>query len=242
MRSDIEWKYWGRTDPLWAVATWRGKQADGPSRWDPGEFLQLGQSDFADVFRHWTHYGLVSGRCVEIGCGAGRMTSQLAGVFASVLALDVSPDQIEQARKLLGTAADKVEFRVVSEPKIPAPDASQDAMFSCHVFQHFSDARGIRAYLEDTRRVLRSGGTVCFHLPVPGAHRSSQSFAWLWLRNLAKKGLRLLGARRLMEYHRYPVLTVLRMLQDLGYQEAELRLFAMHSNGDFHSFFFARKP
>ena len=40
-------------------------------------------------------------RVLEIGCGAGRMTRALAGVFGEVHGVDVSGEMIAQARQLL---------------------------------------------------------------------------------------------------------------------------------------------
>jgi len=53
---------------------------------------------------------------------------------------------------------------------------------------------------------------------------------------------RTLRLARIMEYHRYRIPVVLQMLAQVGFAGAELRLFAMRSNGDYHSFFLARKP
>ena len=191
MKSNYEWEYWGRTDPLWSVANWKNKQADGSAPWTPEEFIRLGELDFADVAQHWSHYGLLRGRCVEIGCGAGRITRQLVNTFEAVLAVDVSDHQIARAQQLLGPAAARVEFHVVREPVLPTQDASCDAMFSSHVFQHFPSSRGVRLYLRESFRVLRPGATICVHIPVPGAHlTASHSMVWLWLRNAYKKAKR----------------------------------------------------
>src|SRR5438045_5783200 len=117
MRSDEEWKYWGRADPLYAVASWRGKEAGAPGAWTDEEFLKLGESDMADVLAQWRHYGLSPARCVEIGCGSGRMTGPLAGVFDQVVALDLSPEQIERARSMLRSRSSRVTFHAVTAPK-----------------------------------------------------------------------------------------------------------------------------
>lgn len=243
MKSDVEWKYWGAADPLWSVAAWKGKQAGAATAWTATEFLRLGEQDFADIWRHWKHYGVVDGRCVEIGCGAGRMTKQLATRFRSVLAVDVSSGQLAKAKELLGSSVTNVEFRLVESPLVPAEDDSCAAMFSSHVFQHFSSPNGIVHYLKESHRVIRSGGSICFHLPVPGAHLTTrQSLTWLWLRNQYRKLKRALRMPRIMEYHRYKTKDVFDVLAQTGFAEAELRVFAMHSNGDYHSFFLARKP
>jgi 2-polyprenyl-3-methyl-5-hydroxy-6-metoxy-1,4-benzoquinol methylase len=58
--------------------------------WTDKDFYQLGESDWKDFSRHWEMYGLSRESCLEIGCGAGRITMQLASYFKSVHAIDVS--------------------------------------------------------------------------------------------------------------------------------------------------------
>jgi ubiquinone/menaquinone biosynthesis C-methylase UbiE len=206
--------------------------------------MALGASDFRDILAHWRHFGIKPGACVEIGCGAGRMTAQLATVFDTVVALDVSADQIKVARELLGPKASTVRFFRVDAATIPLRDASCAAMFSCHVFQHLPWMAGVVRYLEEAFRVLAPGGTVCFHIPVPGAHRGGKSSSRLRLalHNSLVVARRWLGARRIMEYHRYPAGKIFACLKTIGYQDAELRVFDMTSNRDAHSFFLARRP
>src|SRR6266849_3636698 len=107
MRSNIEWRTWGKTDPLWGVAACEGKRRNGASPWTDPEFYELGAGDWKDYSRHWEQYGVDRRSCVEIGCGAGRMTQQLAGFFGSVHAFDVSPEMVEYARS---HSAPGVEF------------------------------------------------------------------------------------------------------------------------------------
>ncbi len=221
----------------------KGKETRASSAWTAEDFLALGASDFADVSAQWRHYGLVPGRCVEIGCGAGRMTAQLARTFASALAVDVSAEQVERARQLLGEAAARVELRVVSGVATPDDAASSDAVFSCHVLQHRPGSEPVRAYLREAFRVLRPAGTLCVRVRVPGAHLTSpQSQLWYTPRNLYKRLRRRQGSRPLAEYHRCPAATLLGTLRELGFADGELRIFAMRSNGDYHSYFFGRRP
>lgn len=244
IKSNQEWRYWGAADPLYAVAAWEGKNKSGNKPWTIPEFLELGRRDFADVQRHWDHYGRTgAGTCVEIGCGAGRMTAALVQAFDKVFAVDVSPDQIAMAAKLLGESASRVEFRVVDVPEIPLPDRTCVAMFSTHVFQHFSDFSAVVEYLRQTFRVLRPGGTICFHLPVPGAHGGEMPGRLATLRNRLRLMLLRTVLKRgaIMEYRRYPITTIFSTLRAIGYRDLELRIFPMSSNGDPHSFFFARK-
>ena len=243
MRSDREWLYWGRTDPLWAVASLPGRERGAPRAWTAEEFLAMGASDFADVARHWGHYGMGERRCIEIGCGSGRMTKQLLGRFARVLALDVSPDQIAQARALLGADAERAEFALVASARVPAEPGSCDGMFSSHVFQHLPGFDAVERYLGETFAALAPGGTICFHLPAPGAHRTAEhSAVWYAVRAGKIAIKRALGRHDVMEYHRYDPSRVLRALERLGFRDPELRVFDMRSNGDAHSYYFARRP
>jgi len=73
-------------------------QKSGSNPWTDKEFYALRQSDWADFFAQWQQYGCDTRHCVEIGCGAGRLTKQITGTFDQVIALDVSEDQIDYTR------------------------------------------------------------------------------------------------------------------------------------------------
>src|SRR5437764_15041344 len=89
LKSNTEWKQWGREDPLWGVASWENKQKHAGSAWTDEEFYALGQSDWQDFIGQWDHYGVNRESCLEVGCGAGRITKQLVNSFATVYAVDV---------------------------------------------------------------------------------------------------------------------------------------------------------
>lgn len=242
MHSNTEWKYWGGVDPLYAVASWKGKAIGESHPWTPEQFLELGESDMADVLHHWKNFGILPGRCIEIGCGAGRMTLPLSRAFGSVVALDVSPGQIAKAQELLKEKTPRIDFRVIDIPHIPVEDSTCSGMFSCHVFQHFSSLSGVADYLRETHRCLCDGGTICLHLPVAGAHHGApESGLLLFCRNLIVKMFRVFGIHKMWEYHRYSARRIISTLKGLGYVDIELRIIPMRSNGDYHSYFFARK-
>jgi ubiquinone/menaquinone biosynthesis C-methylase UbiE len=240
LRSNREWIFWGEHDPLYAVATRPGKQIGGESPWSTDEFFATGQHYFADVQRQWQQYGRGSEHCVEIGCGAGRITRQLVSHFRRVTAIDVSPAQLESARRLLGADAANVHFALVSAPKLPLPDASCDGVFSCEVFQHLESDRAIEAYIREGFRVLSPSGSICFQVPVRGIQRPS--FLSSSPRNLALGLLRRLGRRRMMIYRQVSANLIFRLLGETGYVECELRVFGVAEHRGFHGYFFARKP
>jgi SAM-dependent methyltransferase len=108
------------------------------------------------------------GRCVEVGCGPGRMTGALAERFDEVLALDVSPAMLERARA--NVAAPNVEFRPVSGERLDGlDDGVADAVVCYLVLQHFPSRAVIESYLREFARVLAPGGEAYVQIPVLGS-------------------------------------------------------------------------
>jgi len=93
-----EWKAWGKLDPLHGVATIPGRAKDDASLWTDDTFYELGVIDW-NLFRpKWEQYGVNPRTCVEIGCGARRLTAHLASYFSFVHGLDVSAHMIDYVR------------------------------------------------------------------------------------------------------------------------------------------------
>src|SRR3954468_14981274 len=94
--ATAEWRAIAKgPDVLFHVCSWPEKRG----RWTEEEFYASGRSDWEDFRSHWEHYqGALTGSCLEIGCGVGRLTRVLAEQFDSVHSLDVSDEMIAQAR------------------------------------------------------------------------------------------------------------------------------------------------
>jgi SAM-dependent methyltransferase len=105
------------------------------------------------------------GACVEVGCGPGRMTAALSERFDSVLALDVSPAMLAQARA--NVPAPHVEFRAISGERLDGvDDASADVVVCYLVLQHLPSRAVVTTYFSEFARVLRAGGEAFVQLPV----------------------------------------------------------------------------
>ena len=243
VRSNEEWKYWGKSDPLYGVLSSRGRDKDGSNPWSKGDFLEHGKSDFRDILAHWRQYGIGSNRCIEIGCGSGRMTNQLLEQFKTVFAVDVSVDQVARARDLLGPKASSVDFVVINSPELPTEASSCDGMFSSLVFQHIVPYNAVEQYLELTFEKLIPGASACFQIPIVGAHGIGiRRFGLILLRHLRVTVERKFGSARSWEYQAYLANRLFSTLAKIGYEAVELRMFSVGRPDEIQSFFFARKP
>jgi len=246
LKSNTEWKQWGKDDPLYGVASWSNKHKEGSSPWTDEDFYALGESDWRDFLSHWTQYGISRGTCVEIGCGAGRMTRALAGYFDRVAAVDVSEGMIERARKAVGS---NVEFFLVDSNRIPVESDSAAAVFSSHVLQHLDAVEVGYGYFREAHRVLTPGGTLMIHIPLYQFPNENGPWGPLWRRThsivRAVSNFKAdVGRRRgskIMRGTPYSLEGLRTFLLDLGLRRVEYRIFPTVSNGKLHSFVFGTK-
>lgn len=232
MRSTAEWRARAREDPYHAVASHPGTEG---RRWDVGAFYELGQSDWADFKARWEQYaGGLSGTCLEVGCGAGRITREICNDFEKVIAVDASQDMVELASRVADA-----EYHLVDDSALPIRSGSVQAVFSCHVFQHFESEHEVVDTLRESCRVLAPGGTIMAHLLV------SQSTEKLWRLRLRegryRLGVRIQPRRGLTIARRYHIDRVRLMFESSGFKQVEMREFRVTSNSDPHPFWFGRK-
>ena len=132
---------------------------------DDATFFESGRHDYA---RYVTPFFERMGfdprgkSALEIGCGMGRLARRLAGDFAQVVGVDVSPEMVERART---GAPPNTKFLAVSGGDLEGvADASVDFVLSFAVFQHVPDVEAIQNYVRETSRVLRPDGLFRLHM------------------------------------------------------------------------------
>jgi len=162
------------------------------------------------------------GRCLEVGCGPGRMTPALAERFDRVVAVDVSPAMVERARA--SVAAANVEFRVVSGHRLDGlEDRSADVLVCYLVLQHVPHPSVVTALLREFGRVLDAGGEAFVQLPVLA--RGLRPTLWRALRTAVVPAL----ARLAPSPGRAPALRGVRLTEvelEAGLAAAGLRVLA----------------
>ncbi|HKH13991.1 MAG TPA: class I SAM-dependent methyltransferase, partial [Solirubrobacterales bacterium] len=101
---------------------------------------------------------------LELGCGAAQWSISLAGLGARPVGLDLSPRQLEHARRAMADAG--VEFPLVeaSAEEVPLRDGSFDIVFCDHGAFNFADPRRL---VPECSRLLRRGGLLAFSMPSP---------------------------------------------------------------------------
>ena len=115
-------------------------------------------------------------RVLNIGCGIGRVEKYLAPHVAEMHAVDISGEMISRARARLA-GLPNVHLREVAPAEFLAahPDGRFDLVFSLLVLQHLEKEDAF-LYLEDARRVLRSGGTLFVQFPNLRSPEYTRSF------------------------------------------------------------------
>jgi SAM-dependent methyltransferase len=118
-------------------------------------------------------------RVLEIGCGAGRVTRALAGLFGEVHAVDVSGEMIAMARQALSAAPNAHVYQNNGMDLAIVPEGKYDFAFSTIVFQHIPSYEVIENYVREVGRLLRPGALFKFQVQGDASIESEPDDTWL---------------------------------------------------------------
>jgi SAM-dependent methyltransferase len=99
-------------------------------------------------------------RILEVGCGSGSYTRELARAGVELTATEFAPAQLAQAERNVGPS--EVVFRLDDAQSLTFPDATFDKLLLSEVIEHVPDPE--RAIAE-AARVLRPGGLLVASTP-----------------------------------------------------------------------------
>lgn len=122
-----------------------------------GDYEAVGRLEFELL----KHLGLQPDHSVvDVGCGSGRLASQLSSYLtSSYIGIDVVPELFQYAEKRSGR--DDWRFYAAPGTTIPEPDHSADFVTFFSVFTHLQFEESYR-YLQEAKRVLKPGGKIVF--------------------------------------------------------------------------------
>ena len=96
---------------------------------------------------------------LELGCGAGYFTKELARSGAEIVAVDVSADLLEIAKA--NCPASNVRYEIQDACALTYSNATFDSVVGSSILHHLE----IEPAMEEIRRVLKPGGTIYFTEP-----------------------------------------------------------------------------
>ena len=96
---------------------------------------------------------------LELGCGTGYFTRELARTGADIVAIDVSPELLEIARS--NCSEPNVRYEIQNAYRLSYPDAVFDSVVGSSVLHHLE----IDPALREIYRVLKPGGKIFFTEP-----------------------------------------------------------------------------
>jgi ubiquinone/menaquinone biosynthesis C-methylase UbiE len=251
-KSNVEWQAWGEKDPLFGVIPLTGRERDGATPWTDADFYETGRADWTEFRERWERYGLKKDACLEIGCGAGRITCSLAQDFAQVYGVDVAEGMIAYARQHMPP---NVSLSVTDGVTLPVADQAVSAIFSVIVFLHFDKAEYAASYFREAARVLKPGGSIMIQLPLHSWPSNTKSFlrrgfgatmeAYMAMRRWKGAYHRFLLSRKkwspFMQSISYDTAWVRSTLEGLGFSRIEFSVFQMARGGVPYSWVFAQK-
>jgi SAM-dependent methyltransferase len=101
-------------------------------------------------------------RVLDLGCAAGAISHYLTSLGCETVGVDAEPLALDKARELFPDLA----FQLANVVRLPFEDHSFDKAVAADLVEHLDDET-FRAMLDETRRVLRPGGTLSLYTPNP---------------------------------------------------------------------------
>jgi ubiquinone/menaquinone biosynthesis C-methylase UbiE len=104
---------------------------------------------------------------IDVGCGAGRMTSYLGRAGLNVSGVDLSPEMVRVAQRL----QPELLFEVGELTDLPVADAAADGILAWYSIIH-SPPTALPAIAREFWRALRPGGSALIAFHAGSGHRT----------------------------------------------------------------------
>ncbi|MBD0370044.1 MAG: class I SAM-dependent methyltransferase [Pyrinomonadaceae bacterium] len=230
-RTDKDWEACAQISPYYAVSIYDKFNAKDLDDELVAEFFESGEDYIATVLgfiKNHLDADFQPARCLDFGCGTGRLAIPLAKRFSAVTGVDVSETMLAEAeRNCRNFALENIEF-VCSDDMLSKVKGKFDFINSYIVFQHIEPRRG-EALLKRMIDLLADDGIAALHFTY-SVNRSVAARLKYWLHAsvpLAHNLINLLKGRKFNHpytlINQYDLNKLFRMVQDNGCEQAYLR-------------------
>lgn len=113
-------------------------------------------------------------RLLDIGCGNGAYTLELAEGFESVVGVDIEPDRIGDFRAVVGDR--QIEVLLGSAAGLPYPNGTFDVVTAIETMEHLGDH--LDEVVAEVARVITPGGS--FYLTTPNRLWPLEQHGFVW--------------------------------------------------------------
>ena len=156
----------------------------GKTEWSDEEFFRSGEQTVSEeILTDMTN--ICQGiepkqmRVLEIGCGAGRITRALSGLFGEVHAVDVSGEMVAKARLALSDRPNAFVYQNNGKDLSVIGERQFYFAFSTIVFQHIPSYDVIESYVREVYRLLRPGALFKFQVQGDATMQTAPDDTWL---------------------------------------------------------------
>ncbi len=132
--------------------------------WDKDSFLNVLETGIQPLRSSYTQQCIQSNktsslRCLDIGCGGGIITENLASFSQDVTGVDISAASLETAKQHAQEQGLKINYQQAPAENLPFTDDSFDLITCCDVLEHVDD---LAKSIAEISRVLRPGGVFVY--------------------------------------------------------------------------------
>jgi SAM-dependent methyltransferase len=168
-KTVAQWEHLGQTEPYWSVLTSDRYFIDAFHQ-SRDAFFATGEVEVQAFESTVARAGLSfpqNARCLELGCGVGRVTAALAKRFQEVVAVDVSQAHLDIAKNELTkfNLSNNIDYRRLSRLRQIQTYGNFDFIYTKIVLQH-NPPPVIGYLLRSMLTSLNVGGSALFQVPV----------------------------------------------------------------------------